>query len=203
MSNSAPSQRTPGRPREFDMDVVLDKAITVFSRLGYSATSVADLNEALGLTSGSIYKAFGDKRGVLLAALERYVDRRTRRLDDLLASARTGRERVAAVLKSYAETSHGESGRIGCLVIGTLMEFAGSDPLLRERLTKILAMHESRLLRFIKEGQADGSIASTINPEVTARLLLCVIQGMRVLGKSGRRQADMAAICDDALRLLD
>ena len=185
------------------MDVVLDKAITVFSRLGYSATSVADLNDALGLTSGSIYKAFGDKRGVLLAALERYVDRRTRRLDELLAPARTGRERVAAVLKSYAETSHGETGRTGCLVIGTLMEFTGSDPLLRERLMKILATHEARLLRFIREGQTDGSIAPAIKPEVTARLLLCVVQGMRVLGKSGRKQADMAAICDDALRLLD
>lgn len=203
MSKTAPSQRTPGRPREFDMDAVLDKAVTVFSRLGYSATSVADLNDALGLTSGSIYKAFGDKHGVLLAALDRYVDRRTRRLDELLASAPTGRARVGAVLKSYAETSHGEAGRTGCLVIGTLMEFAGSDPMLRDRLTKILATHEARLLRFISEGQADGSIAAQINPDVTARLLLCVIQGMRVLGKSGRRQAEMAAICHDALRLLD
>ncbi|UFZ07745.1 TetR/AcrR family transcriptional regulator [Bradyrhizobium ontarionense] len=203
MSSSVPPQRTPGRPREFDMDVVLDKAITVFSRLGYSATSVADLNTALGLTSGSIYKAFGDKRGVLMAALDRYVERRTRRLDDLLASARTGRERVAAVLKSYAETSHGETGRTGCLVIGTLMEFAGSDPALRERLTKILATHEARLLRFLREGHADGSIAARIDPEATARLLLCVIQGMRVVGKSGRRQAEMAAICIEALRLLD
>lgn len=195
--------RAPGRPREFDMDSVLDKAIGVFSRVGYSATSITDLNQALGLTSGSIYKAFGDKRGLLLAALDRYVERRTQRLDAHLALAKTGRERVAAVLSAYAEVSHGEAGRAGCLVVGSVIEFASADPLLRDRLTKILATHEVRLLRFIREGQADGSIAQHVDPEGTARLLLCVVQGMRVLGKTGRKQADMAAVCDDALRLLD
>jgi TetR/AcrR family transcriptional regulator, transcriptional repressor for nem operon len=193
----------PGRPREFDIDSVLDKAITVFSRLGYNATSISDLNQALGLTSGSIYKAFGDKRGLLLAALDRYVDKRTRRLDALLASATTGRERVAAVLSAYAECSHGEAGRTGCLVVGGLAEFASSDATLRERLAKILATHESRLVRFIREGQADGSIALHVDPAITACLMLCVIQGMRVLGKTGRKQADMVAVCEHALCLLD
>ena len=204
MNNSQSSgARAPGRPREFDMDSVLDKAIAMFSRIGYSATSIADLNEALGLTSGSIYKAFGDKRGLLSAALDRYVERRTQRLNELLAPARTGRERVAAVLSAYAEASHGEGGRTGCLVVGGVVEFASADPALRERLARIMATHEARLLRFIREGQTDGSIALHIDPDSTARLLLCVVQGMRVLGKTGRKQADMAAICENALRLLD
>lgn len=204
MNNSKSSAgRAPGRPREFDMDSVLDKAIGVFSRVGYSATSITDLNQALGLTSGSIYKAFGDKRGLLLAALDRYVERRMQRLDAHLALAKTGRERVAAVLSAYAEVSHGEAGRAGCLVVGSVIEFASADPLLRDRLTKILATHEVRLIRFIREGQADGSIVQHVDPEGTARLLLCVVQGMRVLGKTGRKQADMATVCDNALRLLD
>ena len=196
-------RRHPGRPREFDIDSVLDKAISVFSRLGYHATSISDLNKALGLTSGSIYKAFGDKRGLLLAALDRYVDQRSRRLDELLTSAATGRERVAAVLSAYAEYSHGEAGRTGCLVVGALVEFASSDAAFRERLAKILAAHEARLVRFIREGQADGSVASHVDPKITGRLMLCVIQGMRVLGKTGRKQADMVAVCEHALRLLD
>src|SRR5689334_11488531 len=117
-----------GRPREFDPGKVLDEAIAVFSRNGYSATSVSDLTAALGLSSGSIYKAFGDKRGVFMAALERYVQVRDRNLEERLATARTGREKIRTVLASYAESSHGECGRAGCLVVGSAVEFASSDP---------------------------------------------------------------------------
>lgn len=202
ITSQLPRHRHPGRPREFDMDGVLDKAIAIFSRLGYSATSITDLNRELGLTSGSIYKAFGDKRGLLLAALDRYLDRRAQRLDALLAAAKTGRERVAAVLRAYADDSHGEAGRTGCLVVGSLIEFASADAGLRDRMAKNLAAHEARLVRFVREGQQDGSVARHVEPETTARLLLCVLQGMRVVGKAGRKQAEMAAICESALRLL-
>src|SRR6202012_4020630 len=65
--------RPRGRPREFDMDKALDQAIRVFSEHGYHATSIGDLIDAMGLASGSIYKAFRDKRAVFLAALDRHI----------------------------------------------------------------------------------------------------------------------------------
>src|ERR1700761_1859071 len=65
--------RPCGRPREFDMDEALDRAIRVFCEQGYNATSIGDLIDAMGLASGSIYKAFHDKRAVFLAALDRHV----------------------------------------------------------------------------------------------------------------------------------
>jgi AcrR family transcriptional regulator len=155
------------------------------------------------ITEGSLYKAFRDKRAVFLAAFERYLRQRNDRLALELASARTGHDKVKAVLRVYAENSHGKAGRQGCLVVGSAVDLATSDPEMAKRATSVLAGHEKRLAGFIWQGQEDGSISSKINPAVTARLLLCVVQGMRVLGKTGRSQAEMDSLIDPAMKLLE
>ena len=81
-----------GRPREFDEDGVLERALHVFWRLGYEATSVTDLMEATGLAKGSLYKAFGDKRSLFLKALDRYLERGRDALRHTLTDAPTVRE---------------------------------------------------------------------------------------------------------------
>ena len=67
----------------------------------------------------------------------------------------------------------------------------------------MLTGQEKRLVEFIREGQKDGSVSSRVDAAVTARLLLCVVQGMRVLGKTGRSHEEMASLVDSALKLLD
>src|SRR5277367_2937471 len=78
--------RPRGRPREFDMNEALDRAIQVFCEQGYNATSIGDLIDAMGLASGSIYKAFRDKRAVFLAALDRHI---ILRKEQIAAAARS------------------------------------------------------------------------------------------------------------------
>jgi len=195
--------RSPGRPREFDLDSALDKAISTFSENGYHAASLGKLTAAMEIAEGSLYKAFHDKRGVYLAAFDRYVMLRGERLAQELASTRTGRERVRAVLAIYAEYSHGKTGRRGCLVVSSAVDLASSDPEMAKRVAVVLASQERRLVAFIREGQEDSSIASRVDAAVVARLLLCVVQGMRVLGKTGRSREEMASLVDSALKLLD
>jgi TetR/AcrR family transcriptional repressor of nem operon len=195
--------RSPGRPREFDLDDALDKAIGAFSENGYHATSLGKLTTAMEIAEGSLYKAFGDKRGVLLAAFERYVMLRSERLSQELVGARTGRGKVRAVLAVYAEYSHGKIGRRGCLVVGSAVDLATSDPEIAKRVAAVLASQERRLVEFTRAGQEDGSVSSRVDAAVTARLLLCVVQGMRVLGKTGRSREEMARLVDSALKLLD
>jgi AcrR family transcriptional regulator len=198
-----PEPRGPGRPREFDVDQALDKAIGTFSENGYSATSLGKLTAAMEIAEGSLYKAFGDKRGVFLAAFERYVMLRSELLTRALASTRTGRDKVRALLTLYAESSHGKTGRRGCLVVGSAVDLASSDPDMTKRVTAVLASQERRLVMFIREGQEDGSVSPSVDAAVTARLLLCVAQGMRVLGKTGRSREEMASLVDSALKLLE
>lgn len=196
-------RRSPGRPREFDTDRALDKAIGVFSAHGYHATSLSSLAVSMEIAEGSLYKAFKDKRTVFSAALDRYVMLREERLAQKTGPAQTGRDRIKAVLAIYAEASHGSTGRRGCLVVGSAVELASSDSEMAKRVAAALAAHEKRFLAFIREGQADRSISSAIDPATTARLLLSIVQGMRVLGKTGRSRAEMGSLVDRAMTLLD
>ena len=203
LATRPPGSRSPGRPREFDLDQALDKAIGTFSENGYHATSLGKLTAAMEIAEGSLYKAFGDKRGVFLAAFERYVMLRSEVLAQDLANARTGRGKVRALLALYAEYSHGKSGRRGCLVVGSAVDLASSDPEMAKRVAAVLASQERRLVEFVREGQEDGSVSSRVDAAATARLLLCAAQGMRVLGKAGRSREEMVSLIDSALKLLD
>ncbi|AKZ62139.1 TetR family transcriptional regulator [Herbaspirillum hiltneri N3] len=200
---SSETTRSRGRPREFDIDAALDKAIAIFTERGYYGTSISDLSAALELTAGSIYKAFDDKRAVFIAALERYITLRTERLQQAMKAARNGRERVRTLLALYAASSHDDEGRRGCLIVSSAVELAISDPEIAERVARSLDVHEKRLVQFIRQGQEDGSIAAHVEAATTARLLLCVLQGMRVIGKTGRGKKEMNSLIDKAMKVLD
>ena len=195
-------RRGPGRPREFDMDAALDRALLVFRERGYHAASLGDLGEAMKLTPGSIYKAFSDKRAIFLAAFDRYTDLRNDELRHLQAAASNGLDKLRVILAFYAEASHGIEGRRGCLVVGSAMELATFDSEMAARVKAALQRIEALLQDLIRLGQADGSVSSKIDVKSTACAVFCFLGGLRVLGKSGRTRAEMAAAADQALRLL-
>ncbi|WP_420967280.1 TetR/AcrR family transcriptional regulator [Bradyrhizobium sp. B120] len=184
------------------MNEALDKAIKVFREQGYNATSIEDLTGAMGLASGSIYKAFKDKRAVFLAALDRYMLLRN---DQVASTARTkgsARERLRAVLGFYIDSAKGVEGRRGCMVVGSAVELAIADREVATRVGATLARNEAFLADLIRQGQADGSVSGRIDPQDTARVMVCLTQGLRVVGKSGRAPADTAAAVDIAMKLL-
>lgn len=201
-SHITTERRSPGRPREFDMDAAVDAALLVFRERGYHAASLGDLSAAMGLTAGSIYKAFSDKRAIFLAAFDRYANGRSAQLQPLLDAEATGLGKLRATLRFYAEASHGVEGHRGCLVAGSAAELATFDAAMAARVTAALQRLETMLRDLVLLGQADGSIPSAIDAEAAARTLLCVLQGLRVVGKAGRTRAEMMAAADQALQML-
>jgi AcrR family transcriptional regulator len=198
-----PGRRGRGRPREFDEARALDGAVRIFRERGYNATSITDLSKATGLSAGSIYKAFKDKRGLFLAAFDQYVGQgdALRRL-----AARHGvhgRDRLRELLVRYAESSSGAEGMQGCLVAGSTAELATMDDAVARRVKAAHARTERWLVRAVREGQVDGSVGAAVDVEAAARLLLCVLQGMRIVGKTGRSRAEMDALVELALKTLD
>jgi AcrR family transcriptional regulator len=199
-SPTAPIGR--GRPREFDIETALEGAARIFRERGYHATSIPDLTEAMELASGSVYKAFKDKRAVFLAAFDQEGRMRWEKLRQSMSTAKSGRDRLHTLLTFYAESSHGVEGRRGCFVVGTATEMATLDDEVAQRVSTALHRIERLIADLIREGQADGSIPAGIDREATAGLMMCVLQGMRVVGKTGRRRTEMTAVADAALRLL-
>src|ERR1700727_3986611 len=160
--------RPRGRPREFDMDVALDQAIRVFCEQGYSATSIGDLTDAMGLASGSIYKAFRDKRAVFLAALDRHIVLRKEQIAAVARSSKPARERLRDVRADFGEVSKGIEGRRGCLGVGSGVALAILDREVAARVNASIAKNEAFLADLIRQGQADGSIPGRIDSDATA-----------------------------------
>ncbi|AYG59509.1 TetR/AcrR family transcriptional regulator [Rhizobium jaguaris] len=197
------SPKLRGRPREFDMDAALDEALRVFSERGYYAASITELTEAMGLTAGSVYKAFKDKRGVFLAAFDRYRDVRCRLRDERLAAAANAFEKLRTFLIIFAESSSDEIGRQGCLVVGSATELALFDAEVAGRIAFAFDVDEQLLIDLIRLGQEDGSVSDRLDVEGTARTLLCLTKGMRVIGKTGRKTEHMLAVAEAAMKLLN
>jgi TetR/AcrR family transcriptional regulator, transcriptional repressor for nem operon len=194
--------RPRGRPREFDMNAAVDQAIRVFREQGYNATSIPDLIAAMGLASGSIYKAFRDKRAVFLAALDRYNVLRGEQLAAVARTAKPARERLRDVLAFYVESARGVEGRRGCMVVGSAVELAFSDREVAARIGASLARNEALFVDLIRQGQADKSIPGRIDPEETAHVMVYLTQGLRVVGKAGRPPPETSTVVDIAMKLL-
>ena len=201
-SEAPAHRRSPGRPREFDMEAALDGAVLVFRERGYHSASLADLGPAMKLANGSIYKAFSDKRALFLAAFDRYIARRTTALQQILDAQTCGLDKLQAMLAFYAEASSGAEGRHGCLVVGSAAEMSTYDPEMAGKVTAALQRVEVRMRDLIQLGQADGSIPASVDAEAVATTLLCVLQGLRVVGKVGRSRVALMVAVNQAMRLL-
>ncbi|WP_130835682.1 TetR/AcrR family transcriptional regulator [[Erwinia] mediterraneensis] len=172
-----------GRPREFDIDQALERAMLVFRQKGFHAASIADLSEAMTLTAGSIYKAFKDKRSLFLQVFERYTSERNAQLRQRLAPLATGREQLAELLRFYLDSAHQVEGRRGCLVVGSAVELQVLDEELSTLVGEAVRRNKAFLISLLEQGQQDGSVSPHLNSETAAELILCIAFGMRVVGK--------------------
>ena len=189
------------RPREFDETAVLDAAMQCFWQRGYEATSVRDLIAQTGLTSASLYNAFGDKRALYQTALERYV---AASIDDRIqrCEALPPYEGVAAFFAEIIRRSVADRDHKGCMMVNAVLDAAGDDAALRRELVAVLRRIEAFFLRRVMAGQADGSIAATVTAEALARHLLAVLLGVRVLARVRPERALLEGAVEAALAML-
>ncbi|MGJ4995411.1 TetR/AcrR family transcriptional regulator [Bradyrhizobium sp. HKCCYLS3077] len=183
------------------MDTALGKALVVFSERGYHGASLAELRAAMKLATGSLYKAFADKSAIFLATLDYYIARRDRQLRERLDAQHRGRDKLEALLAFYAEYASDSEGRRGCLVVTSATELATLDAEAAAKVRNSLRRVETLLRDLIRLGQADGSIRPDLDAEVAAGALFCVIQGLRVVGKTGRAKSEMTKVAKQAAAL--
>jgi TetR/AcrR family transcriptional repressor of nem operon len=196
------ASNTMARPRKFDEDAVLDAAVQCFWSRGYEATSVRDLIGKTGLTGASLYNAFGDKRALYQRALDRYVEGgvedRIRRCE-----AMAPREAIGAYFGEILNRSLDDREHKGCMLVNSALEVAPHDPGFRENVAGVLVRIEAFFHRCVSEGQADGTITSSLSAEDLARHLLGVLMGVRVLARVRPDRALLEGVVGPALALLD
>jgi TetR/AcrR family transcriptional regulator, transcriptional repressor for nem operon len=188
------------RPKEFDVDVALDAAKTLFWDKGFEATSTEDLRLAMGIGRQSFYDSFGGKRDVFLAALGRYVDERFEQTRALLES-RPPLAAIERLLSAVAEETPAERAR-GCFGVSSMCEMGAADGDVRsigERSTKRLIAAIADCLRRAKEA---GEVPPHLREREAAAHLHATIVGMRVLAKGGARPDMLRGIASTAVNAL-
>lgn len=189
---------TSGRPREFDRDAALERAVRVFWQRGYEGTSLADLTYALGIGRPSLYAAFGNKETLFREALDRYAEGPAGFLQRALM-APTSRAVAEGLLRGAADLHADPDNPPGCLIVhGALVGSEASEPLRREtrdRRTLLTELIRARLER----DRAESDLPVGSNPAALARYIVAVMRGMAVESASGASGDDMHQIVDIAM----
>ena len=170
-----------GRPRTFDDDVVIERAMDVFWTHGYANTSPAQLADATGIAKGSLYNAFKSKRELFDRALATY-DRQVSELArDLLSRPGTTHECLRAALRFIVDFDLAQQSPRGCLVGNTAVELAGHDPQIARTIRAMQDRQASALVARIQQGQRDGDVGSDADPQAIAEFLATTLAGLRVM----------------------
>jgi TetR/AcrR family transcriptional regulator, transcriptional repressor for nem operon len=191
-----------GRPREFDLDEAVRRAMQIFWDRGFHDASLPDLLAGMQLSKGSFYKAFGDKKSVFLRALEFYTDDGVRNVQEVLRSAPSPKAAIRNALVRYADLSSGKKGVRGCFGVLTAAEMLPGDPDIAEVIKRLFSRLQALFAATIAKGQAAGEIANRSDPEVIAHFIVSHAQGMRVLGKVGSRRDEMLKDADLLMEML-
>ncbi|MEW9531711.1 TetR/AcrR family transcriptional regulator [Microbispora sp. NPDC049125] len=188
------------RVKEFDPDVALQAALELFWERGYEGTSMADLVERLGIGRASLYATFGDKHALYMKALRRYAELRDPSPVETLAQPGPVLPAVRAVLRDYCELSIADAR--GCLVVNAAAEMLPSDEEVGRFVSGRWAELETALTSALIRARAQGELGEGTDPKALARLLLVLMQGLRVMAKASPEPARLQDATEQALALL-
>ena len=191
------------RPREFDEEAVLDAAVQCFWAGGYEATSIRDLAQKMGITSASLYNAFGTKRELYRRALEQYIKQgfsdRLRRFEGHLPP----REAISAFFNEIIERSLSDPQRKGCMLVNAALEVAPHDREFQRLVANFFTQVEAFFLRCVVAGQKTGEITPAQPAEDLACLLLGVLLGIRVMARARPERQLLMGLLRPAFAVLD
>ena len=189
------------RKKEFDVDTVLNKAMAAFWTRGYKATSLNDLLDCMQIQRASLYNTFDDKRTLFLNALRRYDIMRQTEIA-ALAKAYSPRQAILSVFRDTITAVVEKGARDGCFLVNTALELSPHDQEVAQVVGRAFIKRERFFRKMIEKGRANGEIAKSVVPLQTARALLSLFIGLRVLSRSRPEKVLLQSIAQQAETLL-
>ncbi|TYO64761.1 TetR/AcrR family transcriptional regulator [Bradyrhizobium hipponense] len=191
-----------GRPREFDAETALDQAMEVFWRHGYEGATIAQLTEAMGINPPSLYACFGNKEGLLKAALDRYTKLRGVWMDEVVA-APTARDVAERMLMGIADKQTDPANPPGCLLVqGGIACGTGSENVPFELAARRSQNEDQLRDRFIR-AKAEGDLKPASDPAALARYVSAVAVGMGVMASSGADREALRQVASVAVQAIE
>jgi AcrR family transcriptional regulator len=200
MVQKSPAKR--GRPRAYDPETALRRALGVFWDSGYAATSLDDLSAATGMNRPSLYAAFGDKREIYRKAIEHYRATARTGMREALDYERPLRDAIKGVYDRALEMYYsGEKGR-GCFLIATAVTEAVSDPELRAGLRDGFEAIEQAFERRIRHAREQGELPDSADTVALAKLASAFLYYLAIRSRAGEQREALEAGAEIAVDLV-
>lgn len=191
------------RTREFDERQALIAAMLVFWEKGFEATSIQDLEEAMGLKRTSIYNAFGNKRQIFNRILQCYKESVMSALFVAMDEAPNIREGLKRLLNGALDIHFDTDNPGGCLVVLSVLESGQHDEASSDELMQTIQDLKTGLQQRLKKAKQSGELSPDLDVAVTATTIASIMTGMMVLGKAHFSRASLNRTIKQVLSLLD
>ncbi|MFT4118108.1 TetR/AcrR family transcriptional regulator [Bradyrhizobium sp.] len=198
---SEPKRR--GRPRAYEPDVALGKALDLFRRQGFAATSLDDLSEATGMNRPSLYGAFGDKRELYIKSYRRYREEARAAMVEIFRQEMPVRRRLeriyAAALNIYLS---GENGPRGCFTVVTAGSEAVSDPEIRGMVLEGLNELDKAFANCFRRARENGELPASADPVALAQIASATVHTIAIRSRARVARKELEAIVKGAIDVM-
>jgi AcrR family transcriptional regulator len=189
----------PGRPRAFDPDAALERAMHVFWAKGYEGASLSDLTRAMRINRPSLYAAFGNKEELFRKVLDRYMDGPLAYFGQALAAPRA-RDVVEQIFFGAARMAGDPKFPAGCLMVQGALAVGNAARSVQKEAVGRRAASEVALRRRLQRAKREGDLPKNSDPAELARYVMTVLQGMAVQGANGAGRDQLRRVAQIALR---
>lgn len=192
-----------GRPRSFDRDAALARAMEVFWARGYEGTQLSELMAAIGINPPSFYAAFGSKEAIFREAVDLYLS--TAGAGSMKALVETGnaRDAVEAMLLASADIALASPSAGGCMVSLGLVNCQGHNAGLRDYMRDLRRTTALIIRERLERGVAGGDLPAGTDAGRLATYFTTVMQGLSLQAQDGATRDDLRGIVETAMRVLD
>ncbi|MCA6124355.1 TetR/AcrR family transcriptional regulator [Bradyrhizobium sp. WSM 1704] len=198
---AAPKRR--GRPRAYEPDVALGKALDLFRRDGFAATSLDDLSAATGMNRPSLYGAFGDKRALYIKSYQRYRDEARAAMVDIFGAEAPLRQRLERIYKIALDIYlSGDSGPRGCFTVMTAASEAVSDPDIRAMVLEGLVGLDKAFAFCFRVAKERGELPGDADATALAHLASATIHTIAIRARARVPRKDLEAIVKGAMDVM-
>jgi TetR/AcrR family transcriptional regulator, transcriptional repressor for nem operon len=191
------------RPKSFDEEALLDRAVKLFQERGYEATSLSDLETHLGVGRQSLYNTFGDKRALYMKALRRYHEGVKEGALGRLSAPGAGLEQIRTFFRESIELLTAPGPKRTCLVANTILERGSEDTEALSSCNQARAGLERAFRQALSQAKRRGEIDKRVDVDATAMLLVIQNYGLNILAKAGVSAEELHRTVDVLLAELE